>query len=142
MQTCTITLPNTEEFENVMKWCERFARDGQTMLMVGDGMSKTIITFVVEWFDTNIDEAKRCDLWTTYADGTDDLHEASRKVTFSANNRDLIFVGVPVTKTKLKTPRWGKLCSMWREHDARAHLFKSSKTSNAESSDAIEAGHC
>ena len=79
------TVRISNEFELAVQWCERCARDGKSILMIGDGRNKSARNNIDNRFDQYYDETKRCDLWTTYSQGVDDIRDASRNVAFSAN---------------------------------------------------------
>ena len=94
---------HSDEMTQVLKWLTPH-KDNQTLVILFDGRSKSSRRAFEDWLAEHYpDGHKQADLWITYAGMTaDDPREPKRRVAFSDNNRETVFVGLPIAKTTMK----------------------------------------
>ena len=94
----------SDEMEHMLKWLAPH-KDNNTIVMCFDGRSRTCRRKLDEWMcETFPEESKQAELWITYAGVTAaaDPREPKRKVAFSDESRECVYVGLPVPKTGMK----------------------------------------
>ena len=100
-------VPFHAELNHAWSWLEQMANEQTAVVMVSDGRNKDIRRKLETWFDKCFpDESRGVELWITYGakgPSADQVRGPRRKVAFSANNRETLWVGLPEAKVKVKS---------------------------------------